>query len=249
MKAEGLEGPAINVKAATVATAETSHHPETMAEVLPVQLPDGQSYFSPAPLRRSSPSQTSFLVASPSYSPSRQPRYSSTEHLDYSSPIIVASPSPIQSPTGIVPTDRPTKYNGSLLAQETLPDEDEEDDEAIAFPSYDIDGRQDDDDSSKADTYGVPSSGSDSMNSTNTSSTPEPLPVAEDDSALKQEPTRHVDYLSHDWREEDIWSSWRHITTNRKTYGQRSRLENASWRTWAKAKYRLRTVSPETLNW
>jgi hypothetical protein len=32
-------------------------------------------------------------------------------------------------------------------------------------------------------------------------------------------------------------------------YGQKSRLENASWRTWAKSKYRLRTISPETLNW
>ncbi|KAK5987585.1 hypothetical protein PT974_11717 [Cladobotryum mycophilum] len=28
-----------------------------------------------------------------------------------------------------------------------------------------------------------------------------------------------------------------------------ARLENASWRTWMKAKYNLKTVSPETLNW
>jgi len=70
-----------------------------------------------------------------------------------------------------------------------------------------------------------------------------------DDTAVKQEPKQHVDYLSHDWREEDIWSSWRHIVSQRKVYGQKSRLENASWRTWAKSKYQLRTVSPETLNW
>ncbi|KAK7725118.1 protein phosphatase regulator [Botryosphaeria dothidea] len=229
-----------------------------MAEVLPVQLPEGQSYFSPAPLRRSSPSQPSFLVTSPTYSssPSRQPKYPTPDHNDYGSPIIVASPSPIQSPTNVDQSGRSTKYarsnDGSRFAQE-IPSQEEEkdddDDEGIAFPSYDIDGHQDDDSSSKADTYPVPSSGSDSVISTNTSSTPEPLPVSEDDSAIKAEPTRHVDYLSHDWREEDIWSSWRHITTNRRTYGQRSRLENASWRTWAKAKYRLRTVSPETLNW
>ena len=73
-------------------------------------------------------------------------------------------------------------------------------------------------------------------------------PVA-DDMDMRQEPSRQVDYLSHDWKEEDIWSSWRHIVARRKVYGERSRLENASWRTWTKQKYGLKTVSPETLNW
>ncbi|KAI0391797.1 hypothetical protein F5Y17DRAFT_478287 [Xylariaceae sp. FL0594] len=72
---------------------------------------------------------------------------------------------------------------------------------------------------------------------------------AEDDSAVKQHPTQHVDYLSHNWREEDIWSSWRYITTKRREFANAPRLENASWRTWMKAKYGLKTVSPETLNW
>jgi hypothetical protein len=79
--------------------------------------------------------------------------------------------------------------------------------------------------------------------------TPDPHVVAEDDTAIKQVPSRHVDYLSHEWREEDIWSSWRHIVSKRRLYGERSRLENASWRTWAKQKNRLRTVPPDTLNW
>lgn len=74
------------------------------------------------------------------------------------------------------------------------------------------------------------------------------VPVV-DDTAVREEPSRQVDYLSHDWREEDIWSSWRHIVSKRRVYGERSRLENASWRTWAKSKYNLKTVSPETLNW
>lgn len=74
-------------------------------------------------------------------------------------------------------------------------------------------------------------------------------PTAGDDSAIESEPTRHVDYLSHNWKEEDIWSSWRHIVSKRNVYPNSSRLENASWRTWAKSKYRLKTVSPETLNW
>ncbi|KAI0482908.1 protein phosphatase type 1 complex subunit Hex2/Reg1 [Xylariaceae sp. FL0804] len=85
-----------------------------------------------------------------------------------------------------------------------------------------------------------------------TASLPEsPLPVehAEDDTAVNPHPTHHVDYLSHNWKEEDIWSSWRYIVSNRGDYINGPRLENASWRTWMKAKYRLRTVSPETLNW
>ncbi|KAH9814265.1 Fungal protein of unknown function (DUF1752) [Teratosphaeria destructans] len=84
---------------------------------------------------------------------------------------------------------------------------------------------------------------------TTRSDSPVLTPTVADDTAIKSEPKHHVDYLSHDWREEDIWSSWRHIVSQRKVYGQRSRLENASWRTWAKSKYHLRTVSPETLNW
>lgn len=73
--------------------------------------------------------------------------------------------------------------------------------------------------------------------------------TAGDDTAIQTEPTRHVDYLSHNWKEEDIWSSWRHIVAKRKVYSNSPRLENASWRTWAKSKNHLKTVSPETLNW
>lgn len=73
--------------------------------------------------------------------------------------------------------------------------------------------------------------------------------TSSDDASIESEPERHVDYLSHDWREEDIWSSWRYVVTRKDRYSNGVRLENASWRTWAKSKYRLRTVSPETLNW
>ncbi|KAJ5517525.1 hypothetical protein N7527_009085 [Penicillium freii] len=36
-------------------------------------------------------------------------------------------------------------------------------------------------------------------------------PPSADDTLIEDEPSRHVDYLSHDWKEEDIWSSWREI--------------------------------------
>lgn len=70
-----------------------------------------------------------------------------------------------------------------------------------------------------------------------------------DDQAIENEPTRHVDYLAHEWKLEDIWSSWRYVVARRKVYSNSVRLENASWRTWAKAKDNLRTVTPESLNW
>ncbi|KAI9662132.1 MAG: hypothetical protein M1831_002828 [Alyxoria varia] len=73
-------------------------------------------------------------------------------------------------------------------------------------------------------------------------------PVA-DDTAIRREPSKQVDYLSHNWREEDIWSSWKHIVSSRRIYGERSRLENASWRTWTKQKYQLQTVPPQNVNW
>ncbi|KAK0618567.1 hypothetical protein B0T17DRAFT_592299 [Bombardia bombarda] len=88
-------------------------------------------------------------------------------------------------------------------------------------------------------------------NSTTTSrpGSPEVLERAEDDIAIRVQPSRHVDYLSHNWREEDIWSSWKHIVSRRGDYTNSARLENASWRTWMKSKNKLSTVSPETLNW
>ncbi len=82
-----------------------------------------------------------------------------------------------------------------------------------------------------------------------TPGSPDVLERAEDDIALKAQPSRQVDYLSHNWREEDIWSSWKHIVSRRGDYSNSARLENASWRTWMKSKNKLSTVSPETLNW
>lgn len=72
---------------------------------------------------------------------------------------------------------------------------------------------------------------------------------AEDDTAVSSRPSRQVDYLSHEWREEDIWSSWRYVVTRRGEFPNSARLENASWRTWMKAKNNLKTISPESLNW
>jgi hypothetical protein len=78
---------------------------------------------------------------------------------------------------------------------------------------------------------------------------PDPAEHAEDDTAVRSQPPRHIDYLSHNWEEEDIWSSWKHILSKGNAYSNGARLENALWRTWAKLKHELQTVSPESVNW
>ncbi|KAK2462730.1 hypothetical protein APHAL10511_005248 [Amanita phalloides] len=73
--------------------------------------------------------------------------------------------------------------------------------------------------------------------------------VVPDDSSVSTLPRGQVDYLSHDWQEEDVWHSWRKMTRLKNEIANGLRLENASWRTWWKQRNKLKTVTPETLNW
>ncbi|KAI0366976.1 hypothetical protein BV20DRAFT_951134 [Pilatotrama ljubarskyi] len=73
--------------------------------------------------------------------------------------------------------------------------------------------------------------------------------AAPDDSSFVTLPEGQVDYLSHNWKEEDVWRSWRSMTRQKNAIANGMRLENASWRTWWKQRNKLRTISPETLNW
>ncbi|KAI0074514.1 hypothetical protein K474DRAFT_1529825 [Panus rudis PR-1116 ss-1] len=70
-----------------------------------------------------------------------------------------------------------------------------------------------------------------------------------DDLSYSTLPQGQVDYLSHEWREEDVWRSWRNMTRQKNAIANGMRLENASWRTWWKQRNKLKTVNPETLNW
>ncbi|KAG8733993.1 hypothetical protein FRC11_013831 [Ceratobasidium sp. 423] len=74
-------------------------------------------------------------------------------------------------------------------------------------------------------------------------------PVVDDAHVVSNIPRVCVDYLSHNWQEEDVWKSWRNMTRHKHEIANGVRLENASWRTWWKQRNKLRTVSPETLNW
>jgi hypothetical protein len=71
-----------------------------------------------------------------------------------------------------------------------------------------------------------------------------------DGTSSSEEASRNIDYLSDEWSDElDILASWRSVVAQRHVHNDRVRLENASWRLWAKVKYKLRTVPSETLNW
>lgn len=72
-----------------------------------------------------------------------------------------------------------------------------------------------------------------------------------DDNDLSFEPKNRVDYFSYDWTDREILKLWRYVVDRKKSMDgvETSRLENASWRTWARAKYGLKTVTPESINW
>ncbi|ORX43711.1 hypothetical protein DM01DRAFT_1329558 [Hesseltinella vesiculosa] len=77
---------------------------------------------------------------------------------------------------------------------------------------------------------------------------------ADDDSESQKKtnvrsPEVCVDYLSYKFDEMDLAASWRMMTKQKKDVVNGIRLENASWRTWAKQRNNLQTISPETLNW
>ncbi|GAA5857438.1 hypothetical protein JCM8547_009273 [Rhodosporidiobolus lusitaniae] len=74
-------------------------------------------------------------------------------------------------------------------------------------------------------------------------------PLPDDSEVTTRLPSICVDYLSHDWAEDDVWTSWKAMTRHKAEIANGVRLENASWRTWAKQRGKLKTVSPETLNW
>jgi len=241
--------------AAGIKSPQEDHLPHftiaTMAEVLPLQLPDGQPYFSSSSLRRSTPSQSSIFIGSPSY-PSRKPTYSSVALDEPYTDSVSSSSSSSSSRNSQTDLTQPSSFASTTASSLTL-DTHFDVDDSLSIPSYSGPFFRSDNDGDVEPPPSPSSSTSYPQTSPGTDDTPTNTPdkhlISEDDSAIKSEPSRHVDYLSHEWKEEDIWSSWRHIVSKRSLYGERSRLENASWRTWAKQKNKLRTVPPDTLNW
>lgn len=212
-------------------------------------------------LRRSQRSSSSlFLAGSPplSSSPKSQSLIAPGQHrerIPTPPPQSSTESSPRSSTDGFSYTSsfNSTPTSSGLSLHDTLQAHDDDEDDDITFPNYDslqlsipnsaynTSSKRVEDESDAPDIS--------TTTDTTQSDSPLPTPTVADDTMIREEPTRHVDYLSHDWREEDIWASWRYVVSQRNKYGEKSRVENASWRTWAKSKFRIRTVSPEKLNW
>jgi hypothetical protein len=215
------------------------------------------NYFSSSTLRRThsgkfAPTHSSSyskLPSKPKYPPGYNSLVSPSNSPHSSNP---SSPRTLHADS-IAPS-----FNSTPASSLSLDNCDSEDDgDQIVFPSYDDVGYYGQSEDLEpppsprdtGDSYTVsPTSNSTSTNISRADS-PEPVEHAEDDTAVRTQPSRHVDYLSHNWKEEDIWLSWKHIVSKRGAYNNSARLENASWRTWTKSKNKLKTVSPETLNW
>lgn len=220
-----------------------------MTEVLSIQG-DGNTHFG-APLRRSSSSTSYLSIQTPSsYSRSSsnlKSRYAAVGYDTSRLPASLPSSAPSSPRLSVPEFSNQPSYTSTPSSSLSLDEQCNPREGEIVFPVYD-----DADDMQEA----TPAPTPESLDGIATASAPptltdisDPAPVAGDDTNLKTEPTRHVDYLSHNWKEEDIWASWRHIVARKNAYSNSSRLENASWRTWAKSKNKLKTVSPEALNW
>ncbi|EJT72820.1 hypothetical protein GGTG_09675 [Gaeumannomyces tritici R3-111a-1] len=166
-----------------------------------------------------------------------------------STPTTATSSVTSTSSQNLAPPRRTTRHH-----HRPIPDEDDSD---FAYPGSDASYLNEVEDLEPppsprtGDSYSVSPNG-DETSTTEESShpvTPDFYDHADDDIAVRALPSRHVDYLSHNWREEDIWESWKYIVARKADYSNAARLENASWRTWMKSKNKLRTISPETLNW
>lgn len=217
------------------------------------------SFFSNSNALRRSHSQPKFVTNQPAYSSLSRSR--STIGLgNLISPSNSPTSSQESSPRTLHADSTAPSFSSTPASSLSLdaPREDPTKDDQIAFPSYDDVGYFESTDDEDLEPPLSPPNGhsytaSPTSNSTSTNASrphsPDPVEHAEDDSAVRSQPSRHVDYLSHNWKEEDIWSSWKLIVSRRKAYNNSARLENASWRTWAKSKNRLKTISPETLNW
>jgi hypothetical protein len=215
-------------------------------------LPSEKDSYFASSLRRSH-SQPKLSTQSCSRSPSRSK--SSTNFAALIPPSGSVTSSGESSPRTIHADSPVPSYTSTPASSLSL--DHREDEDNISFPTYDeaeyfgpVEDLEPPASPQTGDSYTV------SPLATNTDSTDDSRPHsptitehAEDDSAVRKLPSRHVDYLSHNWREEDIWSSWQLIVSKRKAYNNSARLENASWRTWMKAKFKLKTVTPETLNW
>ncbi|KAL3432542.1 hypothetical protein BDV09DRAFT_173822 [Aspergillus tetrazonus] len=207
-----------------------------MTAVLPSPA-DSRSCFSPDPVGRR-PITQRYYLEHPDDAMSKPLPHLYTS--DYPSPITCSAASSSPSSPNLAPNVQltfPPTPAGSISSN------DPSDQDELLLPLYDsasVSEESNEEPNASPDLPGT--SSADSSLST-------PQISAADDSLVDEEPSRHVDYLSHEWKEEDIWASWRYVVAHREVYENSVRLENASWRTWTKLRHNLGTISPDSLNW
>ncbi|KAL2855549.1 hypothetical protein BJX68DRAFT_216090 [Aspergillus pseudodeflectus] len=206
-----------------------------MTAVLPAPT-ESRSSFSPDPVRRPIPQRYFLENPQDAMNKTIPPTYPS----DYPSPI-ASSAASSTPPSPNLPPNAFQNLPPTPTSSISFPEPDDQDE--LLLPSYDSAFFDEEPDTPTEPVIEPP------VQSPVDSHRPGSRIPAADDSSLEEEPSRHVDYLSHEWKEEDIWTSWRHIVARRGVYENSLRLENASWRTWAKLKGSIGTISPEALNW
>lgn len=235
-----------------------------MAALLYSENPNFE-FFAPTAIRRSN-SRHKLAEASPSYAPatptlSNHSPSASKGFPDSASSTPYSSPRTVHAECSDLSFASTPATNLSIASDLETFATDESLDESFELPPFDKaeifsqpefspEGTLESPPSPKAgDSYTVSPGGLEISDNTLGPGSLECQEHAEDDTAVTYKPSRQVDYLSHDWKEEDLWASWSYVVTRRNEFGNGARLENASWRTWAKVKHNLPTVSPETLNW
>ncbi|KXT11541.1 hypothetical protein AC579_6579 [Pseudocercospora musae] len=199
-----------------------------MTEVLAIpRQPDGQSFYEPSALHPSPPSSSSLFLdpATPPSSSSSSLKNPSTPHAGHQEQTSDSTPLPPPPPPPTTTTSTPhfsssissddhsttASATSSVSSHLSLHTD-------ITFPNYDPDIALPPSSPAFCDGDDNCSEPNESTaTDTTISESPLPTPTIVDDSALRQEPSRQVDFLSHEWREEDIWSSWRNIVSQRKT--------------------------------
>lgn len=221
-----------------------------MTTILRAPLP-GASHFSSSPIESSSYVDLSAIEDSISFGPTRdqRPSYSSRNY-DGAYPDSLPSTAPSSPRLTHSNSSRRDSYASTPASSLSLDHRDstDEDDDDMAFPAFESSGLS----SKPSKAAYVPAGHEETISSIPNPAVEGPSlsgKTTQDDQAIESEPTRHVDYLSHEWKEEDIWLSWSYVVHKRCGLANAARLENASWRSWTKTKNRLKTVSPETLNW
>ncbi|KAI1618077.1 hypothetical protein EDD37DRAFT_646893 [Exophiala viscosa] len=215
-----------------------------MTTVLQAPLP-GASPFSSSPIHSSSYSDLSTLKDSVPYGQTPKQNSSYSRH-NYARHYADSAPSTAPSSPQLTYTtsSRRDSYASTPASSLSLEKDMLDEDDDMAFPAFGNSGvssQQYEEPVEQEDASQIPSPITEESSLSSKST--------QDDQAIEAEPTRHVDYLSHEWKEEDIWLSWSYVSHRRGSLANGTRLENASWRSWVKAKNQLKTVSPETLNW